>query len=82
MNGNQLNYAVTTWTVGYLVREIPSNILLTRIRPSIWLPACEVQSVSFSHLLYLLILLRSSGQYLLCCCLDAIMYLKYMPCGS
>jgi ACS family pantothenate transporter-like MFS transporter len=32
----------TAWTVGYVIGEIPSNILLTRVRPSIWIPACEV----------------------------------------
>ncbi|KAI5924146.1 pantothenate transporter liz1 [Camillea tinctor] len=40
--GNQLNYMVTCWTVGYVIGEIPSNMLLTKIRPSIWIPACEV----------------------------------------
>lgn len=32
----------TCWTVGYVIGEIPSNIILTRIRPSIWIPAMEV----------------------------------------
>lgn len=41
--GNQLNYMTTAWTVGYVIGEIPSNILLTRVRPSIWIPACEVR---------------------------------------
>ncbi|PSS07163.1 hypothetical protein M430DRAFT_110690 [Amorphotheca resinae ATCC 22711] len=40
--GDQLNYMTTAWTVGYVIGEIPSNILLTRIRPSIWIPACEL----------------------------------------
>jgi len=40
--GNELNYMQTAWTVGYVIGEIPSNILLTRIRPSIWLPSCEI----------------------------------------
>lgn len=40
--GNQLNYMQTCWTVGYVLGEIPSNMLLTRVRPSIWIPACEV----------------------------------------
>ncbi|EFQ31072.1 major facilitator superfamily transporter [Colletotrichum graminicola] len=39
--GNELNYMQTCWTVGYVLGEIPSNILLTRVRPSIWIPACE-----------------------------------------
>lgn len=40
--GNELNYMQTLWTIGYVLGEIPSNMLLTRIRPSIWIPACEV----------------------------------------
>lgn len=40
--GNQLNYMQTCWTVGYVIGEIPSNILLTKIRPRYWLPALEV----------------------------------------
>lgn len=42
MNGNELNYAVTAWTAGYIVGQIPSNIVITRVRPSIWLPTLEV----------------------------------------
>ncbi|KAJ6280460.1 major facilitator superfamily domain-containing protein [Bipolaris maydis] len=40
--GNQLNYMQTCWTVGYVIGEIPSNIILTRVRPSIWIPAMEL----------------------------------------
>ncbi|KAJ6133818.1 hypothetical protein N7523_000140 [Penicillium sp. IBT 18751x] len=40
--GNQLNYMQTCWTVGYVIGEIPSNILLTRIRPQYWIPAAEL----------------------------------------
>ena len=32
----------TCWTVGYVIGEIPSNLALTRIRPSIWIPTLEV----------------------------------------
>lgn len=39
---NQLNYMQTAWTVGYVIGEVPSNILLTRIRPSLWIPTAEV----------------------------------------
>ncbi|KAK7425920.1 hypothetical protein QQZ08_007634 [Neonectria magnoliae] len=42
MEGNELNYMQTLWTIGYVLGEIPSNLLLTRVRPSIWIPACEV----------------------------------------
>ncbi|KAL2826748.1 pantothenate transporter [Aspergillus pseudoustus] len=39
---NELNYMQTCWTVGYAIGEIPSNLLLTRIRPRYWLPAMEI----------------------------------------
>jgi len=44
MYGNELNYAMTAFTVGYIVGEIPSNILLTRIRPSIYIPSLQVRT--------------------------------------
>ncbi|KAI1609153.1 retrograde regulation protein 2 [Exophiala viscosa] len=39
---NQLNYMQTCWTVGYVIGEIPSNMILTRVRPSIWIPTAEL----------------------------------------
>ena len=42
MYGNQLNYIQACWTVGYVIGEIPSNMLLTRVRPRYWIPAMEV----------------------------------------
>ncbi|KAI0715821.1 MFS general substrate transporter [Cerioporus squamosus] len=42
LHGNQLNYITTAWTCGYVIGQIPSNMLITRIRPSIWIPAMEV----------------------------------------
>ncbi|KAI1625641.1 major facilitator superfamily domain-containing protein [Exophiala viscosa] len=42
MLGNQYNYTTTLWTVGYILGEIPSNILLTKIRPSIFIPSCQI----------------------------------------
>ncbi|KAH9014762.1 MFS general substrate transporter [Lactarius pseudohatsudake] len=42
LHGNQLNYITTSWTVGYVIGQIPSNMLITRIRPSIWIPAMEL----------------------------------------
>lgn len=42
MYENQLNYMQASWTVGYVIGEIPSNMLLTKIRPRYWLPAMEV----------------------------------------
>jgi len=40
--GNQLNYMQTMWTIGYVIGEIPSNMILTRVRPSIWIPTLQV----------------------------------------
>jgi len=42
LNGNQLNYMQSLWTVGYVIGQIPSNMLLTRIRPHIWIPFVEL----------------------------------------
>ena len=42
MNGIQLNLIDTAWTVGYVVGQIPSQIILTKVRPSIWIPSCEL----------------------------------------
>ncbi|KIY48952.1 MFS general substrate transporter, partial [Fistulina hepatica ATCC 64428] len=36
--GNQLNYITTAWTRGYVIGQIPSNLLITRISPSLWVP--------------------------------------------
>ena len=40
--GNELNYMSTAWLAGYALGELPSNIAITRIRPSIWIPTAEV----------------------------------------
>ncbi|GAA5953681.1 hypothetical protein JCM8115_004121 [Rhodotorula mucilaginosa] len=42
MYGNQLTTAITCWTVGYAVGQIPSNLLLTRISPRWWIPTLEL----------------------------------------
>ncbi|KAI0707068.1 MFS general substrate transporter [Earliella scabrosa] len=42
LHGNQLNYITTAWTCGYVIGQIPSNMLITRIRPSLWIPTMEV----------------------------------------
>ncbi|KIK56909.1 hypothetical protein GYMLUDRAFT_46802 [Collybiopsis luxurians FD-317 M1] len=61
--GNDLNYITTAWTCGYVIGQIPSNLLITRIRPSLWIPTMELlwsvltmllcTSKSFSHLVVL-----------------------------
>ncbi|KAF1931244.1 MFS general substrate transporter [Didymella exigua CBS 183.55] len=42
MNGNQINLIDTAWTIGYVIGQIPSQIILTKVRPSIWVPSCEL----------------------------------------
>ncbi|KJX98360.1 major facilitator superfamily transporter like protein [Zymoseptoria brevis] len=42
MNKNEINLIDVAWTCGYVVGQIPSQILLTKIRPSIWIPSCEL----------------------------------------
>ena len=42
MNANQLNLIDVAWTSGYVVGQLPSQIILTKIRPSIWIPSCEL----------------------------------------
>ncbi|KAI8649140.1 MFS domain-containing protein [Fusarium keratoplasticum] len=40
--GNEFNVAVSILNVGYMLAQLPSNMILTRVRPSIYLPACVV----------------------------------------
>jgi sugar phosphate permease len=40
--GNELNYFTTTFNVAYAVMLIPSQVIMTWVRPSFWLPALEV----------------------------------------
>nr|XP_019000217.1 uncharacterized protein I203_07376 [Kwoniella mangroviensis CBS 8507]OCF63678.1 hypothetical protein I203_07376 [Kwoniella mangroviensis CBS 8507] len=40
--GNQLNYFTTYFNVGYCVFLIPSQVMITRFRPAIWLSCLEI----------------------------------------
>lgn len=40
LKGDQINIAISTLFAGYLALQIPSNLILTRVRPSIYLPVC------------------------------------------
>ena len=40
MTGQQPNIALTIFFVPYIIFEIPSNIMLKRLNPHIWLPIC------------------------------------------
>lgn len=42
MHGNDLNYLTTYWTIGYIIGQFPSQMVMTKVPPSIWLPACEI----------------------------------------
>ncbi|CAK7240907.1 MAG: hypothetical protein STHCBS139747_002362 [Sporothrix thermara] len=43
MAGNDLNYLTTYWTIGYIVGQVPSQIVMASyVPPSIWLPTLEL----------------------------------------
>ncbi|KAF4420506.1 major facilitator superfamily transporter [Fusarium acutatum] len=39
---NEFNIAVSILNVGYMLAQLPSNMILTRVRPSIYLPSCVI----------------------------------------
>lgn len=40
--GNELNFFTTYFNIAYCIMLIPSQIILTYVRPSIWLPSLEL----------------------------------------
>lgn len=72
---NELNYMQTCWTVGYVIGQIPSNIILTRVRPSIWIPSMEVR-IKLSVQRKWLTRIRSYGVCLLSVSADVIQRAK------
>ncbi|KAH8700251.1 pantothenate transporter liz1 [Talaromyces proteolyticus] len=42
MFGNQYTYATTAYTVAYAVMQVPSTLIIQKIRPRYWLTAMEV----------------------------------------
>jgi MFS family permease len=42
MSGDDYNNAVAVLTIGYMLAQLPSNMLLTRVRPGIYLPVAAV----------------------------------------
>ncbi|KAI1341128.1 pantothenate transporter liz1 [Xylariaceae sp. FL0016] len=42
MSGNELNLLTTFWNVGYILGQLPSQLVLTKVRPSVWLPTLEI----------------------------------------
>ncbi|KAH7093496.1 putative pantothenate transporter liz1 [Paraphoma chrysanthemicola] len=49
--GNQYNYIIVSWTIGYIVGQWPSNIILTRVPAHIWIPFQEVGWTVFTFAL-------------------------------
>lgn len=60
MSGTDFNLATSIFFVGYLVMQLPSNLLLTKLRPSLYLGAscciwgvistCNAAAKTFTHL--------------------------------
>ncbi|KAH6867473.1 major facilitator superfamily domain-containing protein [Thelonectria olida] len=42
MSGNDLNLLTTFFNIGYILGQLPSQIIITKVRPSIWLPTAEL----------------------------------------
>lgn len=42
LTGDDYNTAVAVLTVGYMLAQLPSNMLLTRVRPSVYLPVTAI----------------------------------------
>ncbi|KAK2774490.1 major facilitator superfamily transporter [Colletotrichum kahawae] len=42
LHGTQFNVAVSILNVGYMLAQLPSNMILTRVRPSLYLPSCVI----------------------------------------
>lgn len=42
MYGNQYTYATTAYTVAYAVMQVPSTLIVQKIRPSIWIAGMEL----------------------------------------
>lgn len=51
MNSNQYNYMVTLWTVGYILGQIPLNLILHRISARYYLGALELSWAVLSLLM-------------------------------
>jgi ACS family pantothenate transporter-like MFS transporter len=42
MNANEINLIDVAWTTGYVIGQLPSQFILTKVRPSLWIPSCEL----------------------------------------
>lgn len=60
MHGKNFNTAVSIFFVGYILGQVPSNLVLTRVRPSLYIPgfailwgavsSCTAAADSYPHL--------------------------------
>jgi MFS transporter, ACS family, pantothenate transporter len=59
--GNEYQMLTTMWTIGYVISQIPSQLICTRVRMSLWCPSWELfwvvvtfatASVKTTHQLY------------------------------
>ncbi|KAK6437732.1 hypothetical protein LTR95_006076 [Oleoguttula sp. CCFEE 5521] len=49
--GNEYNYIILSWTVGYIIGQWPSNFILTRVPAHIWIPFLEIGWTIFTFAL-------------------------------
>ncbi|EAT77359.2 hypothetical protein SNOG_15134 [Parastagonospora nodorum SN15] len=49
--GNEYNYIVVAWTIGYIIGQLPSNFILTRVPAHMWIPFQEVGWTVFTFAL-------------------------------
>ncbi|KAH8586080.1 putative pantothenate transporter liz1 [Bisporella sp. PMI_857] len=49
--GNEYNWIVVSWTVGYIIGQWPSNFILTRVPAHIWIPFLELGWTVFTFAL-------------------------------
>lgn len=49
--GNEYNYIVVSWTIGYIIGQLPSNFILTRVPAHIWIPFLELGWTIFTFAL-------------------------------
>lgn len=42
MNGNEYTYANTMYTIAYAIMQVPSTLIVQKVRPAVWLTIMEV----------------------------------------
>ncbi|KAF4775190.1 hypothetical protein HER10_EVM0007645 [Colletotrichum scovillei] len=74
LTGNQFNVAVSILNIGYMVMQLPSNMLITRTRPGIYIPACtalwsivSAATAGAGNYTHLLVIRFFLAMYLLSC---------------